>query len=34
MVEQSRGAFEGLGAEVAAVGSLIVVAPLMVGEPG
>lgn len=34
MVEQSGGALEGLGAEVAAVGSLIVVAPLVVGESG
>lgn len=34
MVQQSRGAFEGLGTEVAAVGSLIVVTPLVVGEPG
>lgn len=34
VVEQSRGAFEGLGAEVAAVWSLIVVAPLVVGQPG
>ena len=34
VVEQSRGALEGLGAEVAAVWSLIVVAPLVMGEPG
>lgn len=34
MVEQSGGALEGLGTEVAAIGSLVVVAPLVVGEPG
>lgn len=34
VVEQSRGALEGLGAKVAAVWSLIVVAPLVVGQPG
>lgn len=34
MIEQSRRTLEGLGAQVAAVGSLIVVAPLVVGEPG
>ena len=34
VVEQSRGALEGLGAEVAAVGSLVVVAPLVVRQPG
>lgn len=34
MVEQSRGAFKGLGAEVAAVRPLIVVTPLVVGQPG
>lgn len=34
VVEESRGALEGLGAEVAAVRSLIVVAPLVVSEPG
>lgn len=34
VVEQSRGALEGLGAEGAAVWSLIVVAPLVVCQPG
>lgn len=34
VVQESRGTLEGLGAEVAAVRSLIVVAPLVVGEPG
>lgn len=34
MVEESRGPLEGLGAEVTAVRSLIVVAPLVVREPG
>lgn len=34
MIEQSRGALKGLGTEVTAVRSLIVVAPLVVGQPG
>lgn len=34
VIEQSRGAFEGLGTEVAAVGPFIVVAPQVVGQPG